>query len=303
MTLSQLRYAVAVDSHRHFGRAADACFVTQPTLSTQIQKLEDELDARLFDRSRKPVAVTPLGEAVLEQARRVLREADRVPELVREAAGRVEGTLRLGLLPTLAPYLLPRLLPAFTDAYPDVRLVLEELRTDAIVDGLRTDRLDAGLVAEDVADNHLQERPLFDEPFVAYVGVGHRLAERVRVTSDDVKRDDLWLLSRGHCFRDQAVQVCGDEPDDAQPVDLESGSLETLRTLVEHHGGMTLLPMLAVTNRTLDGGHVLPFERPAPTRTVRLATRRTQLKQRLLDALVDRIRTALPDTVDVIGNA
>ena len=299
MTLAQLQYLDALDTHRHFGEAATACGVTQPTLSTQVQRLEDELGLELIDRSRQPVVPTAAGERIVEQARAVLAARDRLVSLAGDVQDRITGTLRLGLLPTLAPYLLPLVVPAMNDTYPDVTLVVREWPTADLLDALRTDSLDAALLATDETRPDLHEQVLFNEPFVGYVAPGHRLGARDTLRRDDLSLDDLWLLSDGHCFRDQVLQVCGAAPSTPQSaVQFESGSLETLVHLVRHTGGMTLLPALATCHMTAEDrdAHLLPFESPSPSRTVRLVRRRSH-KQRLLRAFVDTLHDVLPDGV------
>jgi LysR family hydrogen peroxide-inducible transcriptional activator len=299
MTLAQLQYLVALDTHRHFGDAAAACDVTQPTLSGQLRRLEDELDVQLIDRSRQPVVPTAAGERIVKEAREVLAAQDRLTSMASEMQDRVTGTLRLGLLPTLSPYLLPLLLPALETAYPELSLVLREWPTHEILDALHADTLDAALVATDEAGPHLHDRVLFTEPFVGYAAPSHRLADREQLTPADLSIEDLWLLSEGHCFRDQVLQVCGRAPSAPQAAaQFESGSLETLVRLVRNSGGMTLLPRLATHHmpETERSEFVVPFANPAPTRTVRLVTRRRH-KQRLVDALVDTLHHTLPDTV------
>jgi LysR family hydrogen peroxide-inducible transcriptional activator len=301
MTLAQLRYLVALDTHRHFGGAAAACHVSQPTLSTQLRKLEDELGVELIDRSRQPVVPTAAGEQLIEQARRVLAERDRLAALADEVQDRVSGTLRIGMLPTLSPYLLPLALPALNDAYPEITLVLHEWPTAEILDALHNDVLDVAIIATDEAGPDLYDQVLFTEPFVGYVAPSHRLAGRNALRPSDLSVDDLWLLSEGHCFRDQVLSVCG-APHAAGPgaVQFESGSLETLVHMVQHSGGMTLLPSLVTCymSDAEQAAHVIPFASPSPTRTVRVVTRRRH-KQRLVDAFVSTTRRTLPAAVHV----
>ena len=299
MTLAQLQYLVALDTHRHFGDAAVACDVTQPTLSGQLRRLEDELDVELIDRSRQPVVPTAAGERVVEEAREVLAARDRLTSIATEIQDRVTGTLRLGMLPTLSPYLLPLLLPALEAAYPDLSLVLREWPTHELLDALHADTLDAALIATDEAGSDLHDRVLFGEPFVGYVAPSHRLADRAHLTPADLSIEDLWLLSEGHCFRDQVLHVCGRSSSVPQAAaQFESGSLETLVRLVRNSGGMTLLPQLATHHMSEQEQRdfVVPFADPAPSRDVRLVTRRRH-KQRLVDALIEMLHDALPDTV------
>jgi LysR family hydrogen peroxide-inducible transcriptional activator len=303
MTLLQLEYLVALDKYRHFRLAAEACHVTQPSLSTQIQNLEEELGVILFDRSERPVAPTELGRQIIAHARLVLGEVARLQALVQEATGEMSGELRVGILSTIAPYLLPIVIAAFSQRYPNVTLTFEELLGDQIVDFIRRDLLDAGLLAVPVTASDIVETPLFREPLVGYVARGHRLYEKKTIRPSDLRADDIWLMSKGHCFRDQVLALF--EEDDSMEhlrrrVKFESGNLETLQRLVDRGHGMTLLPWLAVTGK---GSHapesVRLFDAPAPSRTVRIVYSKILLKKHLVKALTREIRKAvepyLPD--------
>jgi LysR family transcriptional regulator, hydrogen peroxide-inducible genes activator len=210
LTLTQLAYVVAVDEHRHFGRAAAACHVTQPTLSMQLGKLERLLGVALFDRGRAPVVPTEAGRVVAERARHVLREAARIAEAVASDGDAIAGELRLGVIPTVAPYLLPAAVHALARRHPGLALVVEERVTDDALAAVRAGALDAAVVATDAAGADLAETPLFTEPFLAYVGAEHRLAGRRAIAPGDLSLDDLWLLSEGHCLRVQTVRLCGE---------------------------------------------------------------------------------------------
>jgi len=304
VTLTQLAYAVAVDTHRHFGAAAVACHVTQPTLSMQLRKLERALGVTLFDRSRTPAVPTDAGRLVIAQARVVLREAARLGELRDPGAGLVAGEVRLGVIPTLAPYLVPRMLPELRRRYPRLELVVDERVTDAVIDGVRRDVLDAGIVATATAAADLAERVLFTEPFVAYVSPTHRLAGRSTVRATDLSLEDLWLLAEGHCLRAQAIRLCRERTARSARPELacttgarfESGNLETLKRLVEGGTGMTLLPALAADDLGTQAQRRLlrPFVAPAPSRDVRLIRHRAQHKQQLVDAVVEVLLHSLP---------
>ncbi|ARA92341.1 DNA-binding transcriptional regulator OxyR [Rhodothermaceae bacterium RA] len=296
MTLTQLAYVVAVDTFRHFGRAAAHCCVSQPTLSMQLQKLEEELGVRLFDRSRKPVVPTDIGAQVVAQARVVLHEVDRIPDLIRQADDVVTGTLHLGVIPTLAPYVLPLVTGPFAERYPGVDIVVREWTTTHLLEHLATDQLDAALIASADAPAGVITQALFDEPFVAYVSPTHPLSARGRLLPDEVDVGELWLLQEGHCFRDQVLQLCGADAGRscATPLRFESGNLETLRILVDRTGGMTLLPFLAtlfLSDR--ERAHVRAFQAPAPHRTVRLAYGRAYLKRALINAFAGTVRSVI----------
>lgn len=299
MTLTQLQYIVAVDTWRHFVRAAEECGVTQPTLSMQIQKLERELGVEIFDRSRHPVEPTDLGKRIVAQARVVLSEAAALRELAEEAGGVVEGELRVGVIPTIAPYLLPRLLPELSRRHEGLRLRLEELQTDQILEHLGADRLDAGIVATLVEAPGLVERVLYEEPFFAYVSEDHPAFGQSRLHPDTLRVDDLWLLHEGHCFRDQVLRLCGEVGRaggaSGRPR-FECGHLSTLKRLVETSGGMTLLPALALADLSAEQRRrVRPFEDPSPSRTVRLVHRKTYLRRRRIAAFVEVLLDVVPE--------
>lgn len=304
VTLTQLGYAVALDSHRHFARAASACKVTQPTLSMQIRKLEAALGAVLFDRSRTPLVPTDIGTAVIAQARLVLREAASLSELCRVMAGEVAGELRLAVIPTIAPYLLPRVLDLIAQRYPALELIVEERTTESLLAGLRDDTLDAGLVATSVDAGDILQLPLFTEPFVGYVSASHRLAGKSTLKVSDLSLGDLWLLAEGHCMRTQVVTLCqqrGRKKADSKSgmrsgctgvARFESGNLETLKRLVERGSGMTLLPALAVADLATKAQRrlVVSFGDPVPSREVSLVRRRTHFRAKLVDAVAEIVR-------------
>lgn len=306
VTLTQLAYAVAVDTHRHFERAARACNVTQPTLSMQLRKLEVALGVTLFDRSSTPVIPTDIGRVLIEQARVVLRESARLGEFRDAANGVIAGELRLGVIPTLAPYLLPNVLEVLADRHPQLEIVIEERVTEAVIDGLRDDTLDAGIVATGVELPGIVGRTLFREPFLGYVSPGHRLAGSATLDVSTLSLDDLWLLSEGHCLRTQVVTLCRkrsnrgsgsgrgrtDSIGCTRMARFESGNLETLKRLVERGIGMTLLPALAAaalgtnTQRRM----LIPFAEPVPGRLIRLVRRRRHSREKAVRAVVAIIR-------------
>ena len=310
ITLTQLAYAVALDTHRHFERAAMACGVTQPTLSMQLRKLETALGATLFDRSRTPVLPTDIGSVLIDQARVVLREASRLGELRDAAQGAIAGELRLGVIPTLAPYLLPNVLEVLSQRHPQLELVVEERVTEEVLDGLRTDTLDAGLVATAVESPGIVGRGLFREPFYGYVSAGHRLSGRKSLVVDDLSVDDLWLLADGHCLRTQAATLCrrrshrgdgGASPDATgctRMARFESGNLETLKRLVERGVGMTLLPALAAAALSSQSQRrlLIPFADPAPGRSIRLVRQRRHVRRdpvRAVSAIIREVAAAV----------
>lgn len=274
MTLQELRYLVAVADERHFARAATACHVSQPTLSTQIKKLEDYLGVVLLDRSQRSVRPTPVGEQVIAQARIVIEEFDKIRPLVRSKGDPMEGPLRLGVIPTLGPYLIPQLLPALRARYPKLRLLLREDLTANLLERLSAGTLDAALLALPVPGDGLAASELFREPFQVALPQGHALARKRRLQEEDLTGESVLLLEEGHCLRDQALEICGAtrSPDSEE---IRATSLETLRQMVAAGIGCTLLPALAVATGAADTGltEIRPFARPAPTRTIGIVSR------------------------------
>lgn len=291
MTLQQLEYLVSLDNHRHFGRAAESCGVTQPTLTMQIRKLEEDLGAQLFDRTKQPVRPTELGERVIGQARIVLRESQQVHALIEEMGSSLKGSYHIGVIHTLAPYLMPLFLPRFAEQHPEVRLVIDERKTSRILEGLRRGDLDIGIAVSPINEPDLEEHPLFEEPFLAYIPKGHAFWEKRRIARPDLKNKALWVLGEGHCFREQALSLC-DHPSAGghSNVLYESGSIETLKQLVLHGEAMTLVPELSVS---AGDPHMRRFTEPQPVRKVCIVTRRPFARTRLIEALTDSIRSAL----------
>jgi LysR family hydrogen peroxide-inducible transcriptional activator len=292
MTLQQLHYLVALDDHRHFVKAAEACFVTQPTLTMQLRKLEEDLDVELFDRRSQPVRPTEVGARVIAQARVLLREADQLQALVKELHTGISGTFRVGIIPTLAPYLLPLFLPRFATEHPDIRLVIDERKTSRILKSLRRGELDLGILVTPVDAGEFEEVALFQEPFLAYLPEGHALWRRKKLDLIDLQEQSMWVLGEGHCFREQALSLC-DRPSSAghDNVLYESGSIETLKQLVRNGSGMTLVPELSVEP---GDPHVRRFVAPEPVRQVSLVVRRPFVRRKLLEELARCIRKALP---------
>lgn len=238
MTIIQLEYIIAVDTHRHFGKAADSCFVTQPTLSMQIQKLEDQLGVILFDRSKQPVVPTEIGKRIIKQARVVVNEARRISEMVVEEKGEVSGELNIGIIPTLSPYLAPLFIQRYVDKFPGVKVRIHELITEELVSRLKSDSLDVGILVTPYSDSGLKEFPLFHEEFVAYLSHRNPLFEQEVISADDLKDATMWLLNEGHCFREQVLNICKDYRERDSRLKYESGSLEALKKMVDMHGGV-----------------------------------------------------------------
>lgn len=298
MTLTQLEYIIAVDNHRSFARAARSCHVTQPTLSMQVKKLEEDMGVLIFDRSKKPILTTDIGQRLITQARAILRESNRIYELIQEEQDTVKGELRVGVIPTLGPYLLPQFLPRFMNQYPEVQLNIQELLSEDILQKLKADQLDMGLLVTPLNVDGFMEIPLFYETFVVYMSTSHPLSEQHKIDFDDLNIEDMWLLQEGHCFRSQVVNICGEEQRETQRgLRFESGSLETLRRIVEKQYGYTLLPELATMelSEELYNRHVRTFRNPQPVREVSIVLRRSFMKRRLVDILEKAILDAVPD--------
>lgn len=298
MTLTQLKYIVAVDKYRHFATAADRSYVTQPTLSMQIHKLEDELGVVLFDRSKSPVVPTEIGEKVLEQARVILQDARKVTDIVQFQETTLSGTFRVGVIPTVAPYLVPRFLHSFLAAHPEVELVFEESLTATILDSLENDELDAGIIATPVKAAHIYTVDLYVEPFAGYLSKSHPLVEKDKLSVDDLKKTNIWLLNEGHCFRDQTVKICKEATRKrGSEIEFRSGNLETLKKLVEQNYGMTLLPWTATQHFDGDCSNAVlkEFSKPVPSRKVRLAYSRKHLKQSIIKAFRESIINSIPE--------
>jgi len=296
MTLTQLEYIVAVDTWHSFTDAAHHCFVTQPTLSMQIQKLEHELGIVIFDRSRAPVVATDEGRAVIDQARVVLHETNRLKENTHAQHGTLAGELRIGIIPTLAPYLVPRFLPSFLERYPNVRLTLTEVTTTEIVDRLKTIRLDGAILATPLDDGSLREEVLFREEFFVYASADAIRGDKAVVRPKDLITDRLWLLEEGHCMRSQMTQICTiRERAEQGSLHYDAGGIETLIRMVDTCGGVTIVPELAFD--TLDARQrrlVRRFAPSAPAREISLVCHRSALKRRLLDGLRKEIVGSLP---------
>lgn len=300
MTLTQLSYIVAVDKYRHFATAAEKSFITQPTLSMQIQKMEDEMGITIFDRSKTPVVPTEIGEKIIEQAKIILKESRQLTDIVNFKESELKGSFKVGIIPTIAPYLVPLFLRSFIKKHPSVELVVEELLTKEVLDKLGNDQLDAAIIATPVEQSYIYVEDLFVEPLVGYISHSHPLAEKQKLSVDDLDRSNIWLLNEGHCFRDQAVKLCKDgEKKQHTAIDFKSGNLETLKKLVEQNFGMTLLPWTAIKEHDSScvNAVIKEFEDPVPSRKVRLVYGRKHLKQTIIKEFRESICNSLPVTL------
>jgi LysR family hydrogen peroxide-inducible transcriptional activator len=303
MTIIQFEYIIAVDNFRHFGKAAEACFVTQPTLSMQIQKLEDQMGVLLFDRSKQPVVPTDIGKRIIAQARLVVSDAKRIGELVAEEKGEIAGELSIGIIPTLSPYLLPLFINSFINKYPKVKLKVYELLTEEVVKRLKNGLLDIGLIVTPYSDLGLIHKVLFYEDFKAYISNRSHLYSKSVLDANDIKGDDIWLLNEGHCFRDQVINLCEKYEDRDSQFKYESGSLEALKKIVDKHGGMTLLPALATLDfEQKDKNNLRNFIEPIPVREVSMVMHRSYLKRKLVEVLHKEIRNSIPDFLSIKKN-
>lgn len=297
-TLTQLEYLLAVHHERHFGKAAQMCRVSQPSLSAQIQKLEEELNLVIFDRSKKPILVTEAGKEIIEQAAVILREHKKLKTLADTKALVPKGDFELAVIPTLASYVIPLFIGEFGEKYPQVNLGIHEHKTDDIIRLLHNDELDAGLLVTPLKDEGLIERHLYYEPFYCYIHQTHPLSEKELISEEDLNCGDLWLLSEGHCFRNQVMKICATARKQGvfPNIRFESGNLETLVKLVKTNSGFTLLPQMAVDGLSESEveNHIKSFKSPVPTREVSLVYNRTFLKETIINALEACIIKNLP---------
>ena len=300
MTLVQLEYIVALDALRHFAKAAAHCHITQPSLSMQVQKLEEELGVQIFIRTN-PVTTTETGQIVIDQSKRILAEARMMQQLIQQEKNIVAGTLKIGIIPTLAPYLLPQFLQAFIKQYPQVRLSIHELTTENIVRQLKNGSLDAGIMATPLNTAELKEEFLFNEEFVAYVSRKEKLFNKKYLLPDDINVHSMWLLEEGHCLRNQVMNLCALQKDASieKHFDYAAGSIETLKHFVDKNGGITLLPELATYNMNSTKKNMLRyFKSPAPVREISLVTLKTFTKTRLIHILKQSIMESLPPQME-----
>tara|TARA_B110000483_G_scaffold181730_1_gene214906 strand:- start:99 stop:1037 length:939 start_codon:yes stop_codon:yes gene_type:complete len=287
MTITQLHYVLAVAEYQNFTKAAEKCFVTQPSLSMQIQKLEDQLKVQIFDRSKKPIELTEVGRKIVNQAKNIVNEADRINDIVDQQKGFIGGEFRLGIIPTVMPTLLPMFLKTFIKRYPKVKLKIEELTTEEIIQRIKDGHLDAAIAATPLKQEQIKERVLFYEPFVGYVPQNHRLSSKSKLEVSDLDIDEMLLLEDGHCFRDGVLNLCKAlKSQNTDEFQLESGSIEMLIKLANEGMGMTLLPYLHTLDlKDNEKENLLFFNEPSPAREVSLIYHKSELKIQITDAL------------------
>jgi LysR family transcriptional regulator, hydrogen peroxide-inducible genes activator len=299
MTISQLKYVLAVAEHKNFTLAAEKCFVTQPTLSMQIQKVEDELSILIFDRSKKPIQLTDIGQKIVTQAKNIVNEADRIQDIVEQQKGFIGGEFRLGIIPTVMPTLLPMFLNNFIKKYPKVRLIIEELNTEDIITKLQNGHLDAAIAATPLLEPKIKEIVLYYEPFVAYIPENHNLYTNSEIEINDLNLDEILLLQDGHCFRNGILNLCKNENhNEINHFKIESGSFETLVKLADEGLGITLLPYLHTLDLTEKAKLKLKhFKDPKPSREVSLIYPKNELKIQIIDALRNTIAAVLKGAI------
>ncbi len=299
-TITQLEYILAVNETKNFSRAAKSCHVSQPSLSAQIQKVEDELDIILFDRSKKPIITTAKGLDVVDQAKAIIKEHKKIFD-IKNDSGELKGDLHIAIIPSLAPYLIPLFIKSFSQNHPKVNLKISEYKTEDILSSLYDDSIDAALLVTPLYDDRVIERSLFFEQFLVYTSTKHSLAKKKSVTQKDLDTKSAWLLEEGHCFREQVLKVCSLKKKNRvlKNVNFSSGSLETLINLIRQGSGYTLLPELATSHLPKDEREkqLKKFRKPIPTREVSLVHSRSFLKQDIIDALQETIISSLPKNI------
>lgn len=303
MTLTQLSYIVSVDTYRHFATAAEKTFVTQPTLSMQIQKLEEELGVIIFDRSKQPVIPTEVGAKLIEQARVILREAYLIQAIIETNKDEMEGTFRIGIIPTVASSLIPLFLHSFTQKYPTIQLVFEELLTRDLLNKLQDDQIDAGIIGTPLPSSQFKDLSLYFEQFYVYLSPNHPLLKKNKLDLDDLNPEEMWLLSEGHCLRDQSIDLCKKiKSQKDRAVQFESGNLETLIKVVDTGYGMTILPFLNKHNlpKNIQQERIREFNNQSLGRDVHLVFGRLYTKNKMIHALRDHMLDCLPKELKTI---
>lgn len=292
MTLQQLEYIIALDKTRHFVRAAEMCGVTQPTLSAMIQKLEDELDCRIFDRSSHPIVPTEVGAMILQQAQVVMFNVHQLKENVLTQKGSVAGSLSLAIIPTVAPYLLPELITLFRRDYVDISLKISEMRTETIIEKLHNAEIDMAILSTPLDDPKILEVPLYYEKFVAYISPNEPLYLQDEVSTNDMQLDHLWVLEEGHCLRNQVFNFCKNKTHSAI---YEAGSIDTLVKIVDRNGGYTVIPELHINLLTdVQKQHLRKIVRPEATREIALVIRHDYVREGLMNAVANSIKQIIP---------
>jgi len=298
MTITQLEYVIAVDTHGNFLTAAEKCSVSQPALSMQIQKLERELSIRIFDRSRQPVVATEIGKSIIQQAREIIKQCNRLTEVVNEdKKGELTGQLRIGIIPTIAPYVLPLFLVDFMKNNPKVNIEIAEVTTNQILQQLKNDQLDCGIMATPIEAGYLQYTPLFYEPLVAYMSEDNKLFSKKTLVPEDIDPTETWILNEGHCLRNQVLNLCTGNKGNSKNKQFQyhTGSLETLKKMVEINRGITILPELSIFDFNDEQmERVRYFKKPDPVREISMVIHRVDLKKQLIESFTTALLAAIP---------
>lgn len=292
MTIQQLEYIIALDTYRHYVTAAEKCFVTQPTITIQVKKLEDEIGVQIFDRSKTPITPTPAGEMILSKARTIIQEVKQLKAMVTQERENIAGEYKVGIIATISPYIVPKFIGSFIKSYPETLLDIYEMQSDAILEGLNKGKLDVGILVTPVEDSNIREIPLYYEPFVYYGTANCPLKTQKAITPKDVEGlDGLWLLNSGHCFRNQVLNICNPGEEDRN-ISFKSGSIETLKKMVDNYGGFTLIPQMAIGKE--EAGSIIPFSDPKPVREVSIIVHKCFAKEGLIEALRKEILQIVP---------
>jgi LysR family transcriptional regulator, hydrogen peroxide-inducible genes activator len=302
MTITQLQYIVAVDTYKSFGVAAEKCSVTQPTLSMQIQKLEEEVGIKIFDRSKQPVIATEVGREIINQARIVLNEFELIKVLVESSKNMYKGELRVGIIPTLAPYILPLFIVDFLKKFPNIHLKVSEHPTEEIIFKLKNGILDCGLLATPLDEPGILETPLFYENFVAYGSEGSSVSKKTELDIEDIDLEEVWLLDEGNCMRSQVMSLCKAKSKIKGKANFhyQTGSIETLKRMVQVNNGVTILPELAINTFTEDEiERIRFFKSPEPVREISMVTHRHIAKKNLIDLLNQAIIKSVPEKMRI----
>lgn len=298
MNIQQLEYIIAVDNHRHFAKAAEASFVTQPTLSMMIQKLEDELGVKIFDRSQLPVQPTPIGIQTINQARIIVSQVKQIKEIIQEEKGIVQGTFRLGIIPTIAPYLLPKFMQKHDENGYDITLAIEEMTTGQICEKLMNGTLDGAILATPLKNEKIKEYPIYYEKFYAYVSPQETsLYAKKELEEDDLNINRLWLLEEVHCFRSQILKICNTRrrKNAHSLFSYEAGSINTLINIVDNNSGLTIIPeMVLDTLSEKQLKNVKPLKGMTPVREVSLVTRKDYLREKILNIIISEVKSVVP---------
>ena len=298
ISLVQLEYIVAVDTYKHFSIAAEKCFVTQPTLSMQVKKMEEELGVVLFDRTKQPVMTTDIGIRVIKQARIILHESAKIKDIVQNHFNTVSGELKIGIIPSLAPYLLPLFIGSLANNYPGLEIQVKELITDEVVEELKKGLIDVGIIVTPLKEEGIIEKPLFYEGIKIYTNSQHSFIKHMEIDLNEIEAPDIWLLSQGHCFRHQVVNLCSYQTEGLQklPFKYESESIETIKKIVDREGGLTLLPELSLDDLSeTRKRQVKNFKGINPLREVSLVYVRNYAKKQILKVLEEEIKISVPE--------